>query len=119
MSVEERALRGERERERATFRRRSVVLHFSFLPEENAFAAVCNPRSKHLSYDTRGLFSRDHVQLLTEHTYIDKGKSPGERRLRQGVDRPEPLVEKYFPRGYFEYHRCYKPSGPATERWGF
>lgn len=54
---------------------------------------------------------------ITYRAYIDKGKSSGERRLRQGVDRPEPLVEKYFPRGYFEHHR-YKPSRPATQRWG-
>lgn len=68
MSVEMHQEEKEREREKATFRRRSVVLHFSFLPEENAFAALQPSVWAFIMRHTRGLFSRDHVQLLTEHT---------------------------------------------------
>lgn len=66
--VDGNALRGEREREREP--------RFGGVPSSSIFLSFrrrtrsphCNPRSKHLSHDTRGLFSRDHVQLLTEHT---------------------------------------------------
>lgn len=51
---------------------------------------------------------------------IDKGKARHREEggwLHRGVGRPEPLVEKYFPRGHFECHR-HKPFRAATERRG-